>query len=168
MIRKAEIKDLPIIVSLTTQVKRIMLERGNPQWDSHYPGEKEYKADVQLGELYVEEEEGDIAGWMTLNNCFPKEYEGVGWNTLSPANTIHRLAVNPHYKGKGIACRLLSFAEGFSCEQGKRSIRLDTFSLNQAAQKLFLKNGYRYVGQIYMKGRSVPYVCFEKNLFFPY
>lgn len=167
MIRKAEIKDLPVIVSLITQVKSIMLERGNPQWNSDYPGEKEYKADLQLGELYVKEDEGNIIGWMTLNNCFPEEYEGMDWNTLSPANTIHRLAVHPDYKDKGVACRLMSFAEWLSRKQGKRSIRLDTFSLNQAAQKLFLKNGYRYVGQIYMKGRSVPYVCFEKNLFFP-
>lgn len=164
MIRKAVSTDLEEIVCIIHEVKKLMIECGNPQWDSDYPGEKEYRRDILRGELYVEEQEGAIAGFVTVNAVFPKEYEDLVWTTELPANTLHRLAVNPLFRNKGVARLLFDYGEFVSRSQGMRSIRLDTFSLNHAAQRMFINNGYHFAGQIQMKGRSVPYVCFEKTL----
>lgn len=164
MIRKATLEDLEKIIVIIRRVKQLMAEGGNPQWDSEYPGEKEYREDIKNGELYVEERDGTITGFMTVNAVFPKEYEDVRWSTSLPACTIHRLAVNPECRGSGTARRLFEYAENISRQQGVYSIRLDTFSLNTAAQKLFERNGYKYAGYIYMKGRTIPYRCYEKSL----
>lgn len=164
MIRKAAMEDLTEILYLIEKVKKLMSEGGNPQWNSAYPGEREYKEDILEGELYLEELDGAISGFMAVNNLFPKEYEDVEWTTVLPANGIHRLAVNPSCHGRGVASRLFTYAEELSSAQGMKSMRLDTFSLNYAAQKLFKNNGYHFVEEIFMKGRNIPYFCFEKSL----
>lgn len=164
MIRKATPEDLPLILNIILDVKRLMMEGGNTQWDSDYPGEKEYSKDIELGELWLEELDGFISGFMAINSSLSKEYNDVEWMTELPANGIHRLAVNPAFRGKGVAKRLFAFAEELSRLQGMKSIRLDTFSLNKAAQRLFVNNGYTFVGNIFMKGRTIPYLCFEKSL----
>lgn len=164
MIRKATPEDLPLILNIILDVKRLMVEGGNTQWDSDYPGEREYSKDIELGELWLEELDGFISGFMAINSSLSKEYNDVEWMTELPANGIHRLAVNPASRGKGVAKRLFAFAEELSRLQGMKSIRLDTFSLNKAAQRLFVNNGYTFVGNIFMKGRTIPYLCFEKSL----
>ncbi len=164
MIRKAKLDDLKKVVTIIRQVKKGMAEGGNPQWNSEYPGEKEYREDIRNGELYVEDSNETIAGFMVVNAVFPKEYETVRWNTCLPACTIHRLAVNPDCRGSGTARRLFEYAENISRQKKVYSIRLDTFSLNTAAQKLFERNGYKFVGEIFMKGRMIPYRCYEKSL----
>ncbi len=164
MIRQAKREDLPEILGIIGKVKKMMLESGNPQWDSDYPGEKEYSKDIEAGELWLEELNGIIAGFMTVNAELSKKYNNVCWQTELPANSIHRLAVNPLCRGRGIARRLFAFAETLSRQQGMKSIRLDTFSPNKAAQRLFMNNGYTYVGEIFMKGRTIPYFCYEKTV----
>lgn len=164
MIRKAVLEDLTEITHLIEKVKKMMEEEGNPQWNSDYPGEKEYRQDILDGGLYLEELDEKVAGFMAVNNLLSKEYEGVKWTTELPASGIHRLAVNPCYRKQGIAGKLIAYAEELSYVQGMKSIRIDTFSLNYSAQRLFKSNGYHFVGEIFMKGRNIPYLCFEKAL----
>ena len=90
MIRKARQEDLEQIIEIIVRVKRLMMEGGNPQWDSDYPGEKEYQGDILKGELWLDEVDGLIRGFMTVNDSFSKEYDDVVWQTKLPANGIHR------------------------------------------------------------------------------
>jgi len=164
MIRKAQIEDLSEILAIIKLVKKKMVEEGNPQWDSDYPGETEYKGDIEKGELFLSGENRIILGFMTINDSFPKEYGELPWTTSLPAFTIHRLAVNPTCTNRGVAKEMFKFAETYALEKGKKSIRLDTFSKNIKAQELFKRNNYCFVGEIFMKGKPIPYYCFEKNL----
>lgn len=165
MIRCAKYEDLTCIIHIITRVKKRMLERGNPQWDSDYPGMKEYLKDIESRELYVEVDDEDrIRGFMCLNQDFPIEYRTVAWTTSLPCICIHRLAVDTTYNNQGIADTLFRFAEEYAREMGFKSIRLDTFGLNRAAQSLFIRTGYCFVGDIFMKGREMPYRCYEKEL----
>lgn len=142
-----------------------MLAGGNPQWDSDYPGEKEYAGDIEKGELFVEvNDENRIGGFMCVNGNLSKEYADVTWTTPPPAFCVHRLAVNIECRKQGVAGLLFDFAEAYGRELGYRSMHIDTFTPNRAAQRLFQQLGYRFVGEIYMKGRSVPYRCYEKEL----
>ena len=74
MIRKAIPEDLPLILNIILDVKRLMTEGGNTQWDSDYPGEREYSKDIELGELWLEELDGFISGFMAINSSLSKEY----------------------------------------------------------------------------------------------
>lgn len=165
MIRRAIPADLPVIMQIIKKVKQAMLEGGNPQWDSDYPGEKEYAGDIQKGELFVDvDAEGRIRGFMCVNDNLSKEYADVVWKTPPPSLCIHRLAVDTACRGQGIASLLFDFAEAYGRELGYRSMHIDTFTPNKAAQRLFGGRGYRFVGEISMKGRSIPYRCYEKEL----
>ena len=165
MIRRAQRSDLPEILRIIGKVKQAMLAGGNPQWDSDYPGEKEYAGDIEKGELFVDvSEEGRIRGFMCVNGNLSKEYDDVVWKTPPPGFCVHRLAVNTDCRGEGVAGSLFDFAEAYGRELGYRSMHIDTFTPNRAAQRLFLGRGYRFVGEIHMKGRSIPYRCYEKEL----
>lgn len=165
MIRKAVSEDLPVILATIILVKKTMLEEGNPQWDSDYPGEKEYSADIEREELFVEvDTRGGIRGFMCLNRDLSKEYDDISWETPFPALGIHRLAVNIKYRRLGVAKALFSFAEEYARLQGCRSLHVDTFTFNTTAQNFFVRNGCRFAGEIYMKGRSEPYRCYEKEV----
>lgn len=165
MIRRAIPADLPVILQIIEKVKQAMLAGGNPQWDSDYPGEKEYAGDIQKGELFADiDEEGRIRGFMCVNATLSKEYADVVWETPAPSLCVHRLAVATDCRGRGIANLLFDFAETYGRELGYKSMHIDTFTPNRAAQRLFVGRGYRFVGEIYMKGRSIPYRCYEKEL----
>lgn len=165
MIRKATREDLENIRQIIKVVKEEMTKAGNPQWDSDYPGELEYAGDIERQELFVDTgDDSSIRGFMCLNQSFSKEYADAPWQTPLPAFCIHRLAVNAQTRGQGTANRLFAFAEQYAVTQGVFSMHIDTFSMNKAAQALFIRNGYRFVGEIYMKGRTIPYRCYEKDL----
>lgn len=165
MTRTAVAEDLPEILRIVALSKQVMLANGNDQWNSDYPGEKDYAGDIEKRQLFVETDENDtVRGVMCLNDDFPEAYEGLRWKTSSPSMCIHRIAVDTACRNAGVARSLFAFAEQYARQKGIRSIRLDTFSRNIPAQRLFVGMGYEYVGEIYMKGRSIPYRCYEKSV----
>jgi ribosomal protein S18 acetylase RimI-like enzyme len=50
--------------------------------------------------------------------------------------------VRDKFRGRGIAQKLLTAAEGFACEAGDTWIYLDTTSQMVAAARLYERNGY--------------------------
>ncbi|WP_242954159.1 GNAT family N-acetyltransferase [Clostridium puniceum] len=75
---------------------------------------------------------------------------------------MNRLCVNPKYKGKGIATTLIKYAEEFGKVNKYESIRLDVFTNNSNACRLYLKNSYEQRGIItFRKGQ---FWCMEKKL----
>jgi ribosomal protein S18 acetylase RimI-like enzyme len=75
---------------------------------------------------------------------------------------LHRLCVNPKVQRQGIGARILSLAENAARESGYGAVRLDAFSQNPAALKLYAKSGYRYVGNVFF--RKGKFFCYEKKL----
>ena len=69
---------------------------------------------------------------------------------------IHRLCVHPEVQGEGNGKRMMQYAEELIHKQGYASIRLDTFTDNYIARKLYEQLGYSYVGE----------VTFRKGLFY--
>ena len=70
---------------------------------------------------------------------------GLGyWNGLE----INILWVKEEYRKKGVGTRILKHAEKIAIEKGARISMLDTFDFQ--AEKFYLKNGYKPIGE--MKG----------------
>jgi ribosomal protein S18 acetylase RimI-like enzyme len=70
--------------------------------------------------------------------------------------------VEPRYQGQGVARRLMQFAENQASRAGFEGMRLDAFSLNPQALRLYRNLGYRDAGSA-----SLPkgiFRCFEKRL----
>lgn len=74
----------------------------------------------------------------------------VGYQFCSLAGDqgyLARVAVHPHYQGRGIGVRLMAEAIDFFREEGARDITLNTQQDNQASQRLYRWFGFRLVGE---------------------
>ena len=136
---------------------------GIPQWDAVYPNATHVDADLRNGQLYAARADGRIAGMITLNRQFDPEYATGDWQV--PGDNfmvVHRLIVSPAMQGRGIGARMMEMAEAMLRESGVRSIRLDAFSQNPHALRLYRKLGYHTVGEA--QWRKGLFYLMEKEL----
>lgn len=165
IIRKATLTDMPGIMQLINHVVPIMNAAGNFQWDSTYPNPAVFENDIQHNQLWLADVDGSIAGIAAVTTDQYAEYVNVGWDITEAAIVTHRLAVDPQYRGQGIAFALLNQAGQEAINRGIRILRIDTNSNNPAAQKLFPKLGYVYAGEIGLVFRpGLRFYCYEKRL----
>lgn len=163
MIRPAIMSDLDRVVDIMEVSKKILQAQGNFQWDDAYPLREDYRLDIENAELYVIEDDGVVAGFLCLNSDEPEVYKSAAWKNPPPALVIHRMAVAPELRGKGLAGKLLDFAWDVTRERGFASLRTDTFSANDAMNSLFIKHGFHKTGEIELPGRrQQPFYCYEK------
>ena len=93
------------------------------------------------------------------------DYAQVGWDINEPAVVVHRLAVDPAFRGAGIAGALMQKAEEVAAERGITVLRVDTNTQNAATQRLFPKLGYQLAGEIGLEFRpGLRFFCYEKRL----
>jgi ribosomal protein S18 acetylase RimI-like enzyme len=152
-------------MSLVRRVVPIMQAQGNQQWDDHYPNEHIFERDIDQGELWVTEQEGTLAAVTAITTDQSPEYADVGWDIHEPAIVIHRLAVDPDFRGTGLAHTLMQWAEIIAEQRGISVLRVDTNTQNRAIQRLLLYLGYTLAGEISLNMRpGLRFLCFEKRL----
>lgn len=164
-IRSAHTSDLNQILDLLSLVIRHMDENRLEQWPNWYPNREIIIQDITKNQLFVAEVEGKIRGMLCLSPDIPLEYESIQWiEKNGKINSVHRLAVDPQYKVLKLAKLLMSFAEEKAKSEGYTLIRLDTYSLNLAANRFYTKIGYHYCGQINLEFMPEKYNCYEKAI----
>lgn len=164
-IRLAVPTDLAAVMDLVGRVVPLMRAAGNLQWDESYPDAAVFEQDVEQGQLWVAEIDGAIAGMAALTTDQAPEYAQVGWDIEETAVVVHRLAVNPAFRGAGIASALMRRAEEVAAERGLPKVLTDTSVQNEAAQRLFPKMGYRLAGEIGLSYRpGLRLLCYERRL----
>ncbi|QDK79408.1 GNAT family N-acetyltransferase [Spirosoma sp. KCTC 42546] len=164
-IRPATPSDIPALVTLLQHVIPLMHEAGNFQWDDHYPNETVFGQDISKQQLWVADIDGQLAGVAALTEDQEPEYAQVGFDLNQRAIVTHRLAVDPNFRGQGVAVALLEQAEKLALEHGISFLRIDTNSENQSTQKLFPKLGYQYAGEITLGFRpGLRFLAYEKKL----
>ena len=146
--------DLPEIVSLFDEATRHMDSIGIHQWDAIYPDRQILLEDIEQGILQVGTLNGQIAVVFVLEECAEEAYEEADWST-HPGRIVvlHRLCVHPALQGRGIARKAMDYLEQAVRARGICAIRLDAFSQNPTALRLYESRGYRKAGEItYRKG----------------
>ncbi len=166
MIRKATLSDLDSVFAIINECKADMLAKGIEQWPSHHPSIERVKDGILKGEHYVIEENEEILGGVRLNNSQDEQYALVKWGVEdSKPLIVHQLAVSPQHQGKGLAKKLMLFAEELAKKQGSKCIRLDTYSINTASNAFYQKLGYKFTGTIKMpQYKEGEYNCYEKRI----
>ena len=133
------------------------------QWNENYPTWEIINEDILNNEAYGLFDNDKLVSIFALNTKEDPLYKTLNWSFKNEkALIIHRLAVLPSYQGKGIGKKVLKFAEEFCSKKNLKSIRLDAFSLNTAANNLYLNFGYTYVGKLTFRGRIHHNNCYEK------
>ena len=162
-IRLATQYDLPALMALVRRVVPLMLATGNRQWDEGYPNESVFERDIALEQLWVADAEDSIAGVAALTVDQEPEYAQADWDMNAKALVVHRLAVDPAFRGAGVASALMQKAEEVAAEQRFAVVRVDTNTKNAATQRLFPKLGYRLAGEIGLGMRpGLRFFCYEK------
>jgi GNAT superfamily N-acetyltransferase len=162
-IRPAAEADVPAVVALARACVAEMLRRGIDQWDEVYPPPTQFSSDASAGSLYVASLRTDIVGALALDERQDAEYEAVPWTMLDGrVAVVHRLMVHPAFQGRGIAKELMRFAERKAADLGCGAMRLDAYSRNPQALRLYRTLGYRAAGDVVF--RKGVFRCFEKGM----
>lgn len=163
MIRRAKISEIPDILTITRACAQKMQENGIFQWNEHYPSKEAFLKDIDREELFVIEENNIVQGTIVISTLMDEEYEPIEWLTPNGNSTyIHRLSVHPDLQGKGLAQKMMDFAENHAREHRFVSVRLDTFSQNKRNQRFYEQRGYQKLGDIYFPKQSEhPFHCYE-------
>lgn len=152
-------------MALVRRVVPLMRAEGNLQWDNDYPNAEVFEEDIAAEQLWVAEIDGAVAGVAAITTDQSPEYADVGWDLDEHAMVVHRLAVDPAFRGAGIAAALMQQAEVGARERGVPVLRIDTNTQNAATQRLFPKLGYTFSGEIGLAFRpGLRFLCYEKRL----
>ncbi|MCT4581702.1 MAG: GNAT family N-acetyltransferase [Flavobacteriales bacterium] len=141
-------------------------KKGFNQWDENYPNLPIVLNDIKNKWLFGGYVANKLVAVIAITEDEPIEYQTVKWSLDSaPYYIIHRLCVAESWLRKGYAKQLMSFAEDYANLKGRKSIRLDTYSLNEGALLFYKKIGYRKTGVVnFPKKTASNYTCFEKLL----
>jgi ribosomal protein S18 acetylase RimI-like enzyme len=162
-IRQLTISSYLEILKLFEKAVSAMRSQGIDQWDEHYPNSGTLKNDLKSGTMYAAVDEGNIVGVVTINEEQDPSYSTIKWEIKrNEILVVHRLCIDPDNQGRGIATRIMHFVEQYARTNKYRSIRLDAFSGNPAANSLYRKLNYSYRGDVYL--RKGKFNLYEKEI----
>ena len=156
-IRKLKKENTAEAFELISAAAAALSESGIDQWDNQYPSVTDIESDIANGEAFGLFENGKLEAYMAMNQYNDPQYLEIKFKgDDASAITMHRLSVSPGLQGNGLAGLMINFAEDYARSNGYTSIRLDAFTKNSAALKLYKKHNYINLGT----------VSFRKGLFF--
>ena len=165
IVRLANLEDVVAAMALVRRVVPLMRASGNLQWDDTYPNATVFERDIDKAQLWVVEIDEQIAGVAAITTDQAPEYARVGWDVAELAIVVHRIAVDPAFRGRGVAAALMMQAEEVARSRGISILRVDTNTQNEATQKLFPKLGYTLSGETEFGFRpGLRFLCYEKRL----
>ncbi len=160
---KAQKQDLSDIVDIISKCIKHMESQAIYQWNKFYPNSDIIENDIKSEDCYVLKDSGKCVAYVAINEEQSPEYSQINWFTDGrKVLVIHRLSVDPEFQRKGIAREILKFIEDFATKNNYSCIRLDAYSGNEKALKLYENFGYKRAGQIYFPLRDLPFYCYEK------
>lgn len=157
MFRRATVADLPDILKIYGHARKFMAETGNPtQWGTHFPPQDLLEEDIEIGHLYVYENEENIHGVFAFILGDDPTYSTIEqghWLSDAPYGTIHRIASDG--SERGFLGKCMEF-----CTKIIPHIRIDTHENNIIMQKAIMKNGFQKCGIIYTDD-GTPRIAYE-------
>ena len=162
--RKATLSEINPIWDILQQAIIRRKNDGSNQWQDGYPNLEVVKKDIEKESGYVLTEGETIVGYIAVLINDEPAYEKIEgeWLTNDDFVLFHRVAIAENYLGKGLAKMMINHIEDFAVENNIKSIKADTNFDNDAMLNIFEKIGYKYCGQVYLRGN--PRRAFEKVL----
>lgn len=147
-----------MLFGIYEEARRFMAENGNGgQWGKTEPRESVIRKNVEDGDMYVLEEDGQI-GCVFFFAVRPDPtyavIEGGEWLAPGPYGVIHRIAAAGKRRGAAGKCIDWALAR---CG----NLRIDTHENNLPMQSLLNKKGFTRCGIIYLANGS-PRIAFQK------
>lgn len=157
-IRKTNHRDLDTVMQIYRSAREFMVKSGNPtQWWEGYPPRELIVGDIESGDSYVVEENGEILAVFLYKKGIDPTYINIeegAWLNDEPYAVIHRIAVNA--KGRGVAAFVFDTVYGWC-----GNIRIDTHEDNEPMKRALTKNGFQYCGIIHIANGD-PRIAFQR------
>lgn len=119
------------------------------QWDEIYPDKQTIYNDISNKQMTIGVINSETVSAYVLNHNCDSEYACGNWEYKGPQHLIiHRLCVNPKFQNTGIGTATMLHIEDYAKRLGYKSIRLDSFTQNPYACKMYEKLGYKTVGKV--------------------
>ncbi|MFT4733895.1 MAG: GNAT superfamily N-acetyltransferase [Algoriphagus sp.] len=67
---------------------------------------------------------------------------------VDPSVYLHRIAVNPAFRGRKFVKVISEWAQAFALEQGLKYVRMDTIGPNSDLIEYYKKSGFKYLGEV--------------------
>ena len=159
----ALIENLEDIFTIFRAAVEKMEHDGIHQWDEIYPDRQTLQNDILKNQMFISKLDGETVCAYVINRECDGEYSSGNWNYPDEtALIVHRLCVNPKYQHKGIAHQAMLYIEAQAGKMGARSIRLDCFTLNPFALRLYSNLGYHKTGVV--TWRKGDFYLMEKSI----
>lgn len=168
-IRQSKAADLDALMSLFAEARGTIAALGIDQWQDGYPSEAVITRDIQQGQSYCIEADGQICATFALIDDGEPTYDCIydgAWLTGDGKGhylAIHRVAIAVAMRGRGIATALLEYAADFARQHQMTSLRIDTHRGNVVMRRMLEKNGFTYCGIIYLES-GAERVAYEKRI----
>ncbi len=160
-IRKACPSDLDHIMPIYRRARAYMAANGNPnQWTGGYPGQEDILADIEAGNCYVCQEQGQLHGVFALIFGEEPSYRTIEdghWLREEPYATIHRIASAGTRPGIARLCFAFSWQ---LCRKRGAGLRIDTHADNKIMQRAVTAFGFQKCGIIRLADGS-PRIAYQ-------
>jgi len=162
---QAKAVDLVEILYLVKVCITDMNARGLMHWNSTYPGAGLFQRDLDDGNIFLIKDRGVCKGMVTLSSKEPEEYRQLNFTSVNKKPLyMMRMAVHPMWQGKGIASKMIEFAQQMAREKGYTCIRLDVFQTSEDARNLCIGRNFKEIGSFQSDYQRIPFLCYEKQL----
>jgi RimJ/RimL family protein N-acetyltransferase len=142
IIRHSEIADIPDIISIYQNARKIMKNHSNPQWGDGYPDDALVRQDCDdFGYVVCDEEQKIVACFVFEDNTDYYDNLDGKWLNDEPFMVIKRPALAA--ANRGLAQYILDW-----CFEQCRNIKADTAVENTMIQKILEHNGFLRCGTI--------------------
>ena len=161
---RANTSDLPAVDALLWEGRAYLARQGLDQWQDFPPLPSETRAHFDRGELYVVREDGAIAGTFVLVAREPC-YDAIdgAWRQNGAYLAVHRVAVAPAFRRRGVASFLFQEAARIARAEGATSLRIDTHADNLPMRGALEKNQFVCCGAVTI-ATGERRVAYEKEL----
>lgn len=144
---QATMKDIKEICQLFDKAIHEMDKLGIFQWDNIYPDYSVLENDIRDQTLYVGRLGDKIAVVYVINREEDKQYKNGNWRYTGKSYCVlHRVCVHPQFQNCGLGGATLEHIHEQAKEMQIDAIRLDAFSKNPFALRMYKKAGYNNVG----------------------
>ncbi len=167
VMRKTTEADLPDVMAIIGLARQTMSELGFTQWSEGYPSEELIASDIARGVSYVlVDHDNRVLATQVVSFDEEPAYDTIErgqWNYPGAYATVHRVAVHPEQRGRGLAKLLLAEAERVARDAQVAVMRADTHEANQPMRRVLDHAGFRQCGHITLGSRGSR-VAYEKAL----
>lgn len=150
----AQETEIPRCFDILNSARNFQRKQGFIQWPDGYPPYSAIAEDVCTGKGYVVKADGEIACYMYIGLDGDPAYEAIkgAWHNELPYVVIHRLAMAPEFRNRGLSAKVFTLIESFCQTIGRSNIRIDTDGENLRMRHVLEKNGFQYCGTVVQGG----------------